>query len=341
VALFRRPFRGRTDVFPKYWENAKTKKKGYSPACANEWVRGACEKPRIKCGECSNQACIAVDDRRVLEHLQGHHVMGVTPMLEGDLCWSLAADFDKEGWKDDVLAFAETCDRLALPVALERSRSGNGAHAWLFFDERVAANAARRVGCFVLTETMTRRHQLKMGSYDRLFPNQDTMPKGGFGNLIAPPRRRGRARTGTRCSSIGDAIVIAGKVHRRVLRQSQMYVTSAGEVVVERTLYKDHGDEDGRCVSPMELTLGVIGDFWTPRAAQQALWVVTPMTPKKGAELFGRVGNMTPSKSSLDRLPKLIDERWEYGREEFERTLRDGLEIPEGSVSIVVCGPGA
>jgi hypothetical protein len=135
--------------------------------------------------------------------------------------------------------------------------------------------------------------------------------------------------------------VIAGKVHRRVLRQSQMYVTSAGEVVVERTLYKDHGDEDGRCVSPMELTLGVIGDFWTPRAAQQALWVVTPMTPKKGAELFGRVGNMTPSKSSLDRLPKLIDDRWEYGREEFERTLRDGLEIPEGSVSIVVCGPGA
>lgn len=193
VALFRRLFRGRTDVFPKYWENAKTKKKGYSPACANEWVRGVCEKPRVKCGECSNQAFVAVDDRRVLEHLQGHHVMGVYPMLEGDLCWFLAADFDKEGWKDDVLAFAETCDRLALPVALERSRSGNGAHAWLFFDERVAANAARRVGCFVLTETMTRRHQLKMDSYDRLFPNQDTMPKGGFGNLIALPLQK-RAR---------------------------------------------------------------------------------------------------------------------------------------------------
>ncbi len=190
VALFRDLFRGRTDVFPKYWENAKTKKKGYSPACANEWVRGVCEKPRIKCGECTNQAFIVVDDRRVLDHLQGHHVMGVYPMLEGDLCWFLAADFDKDAWKEDVLAFAETCDRFELPIAIERSRSGNGAHVWFFFDERVAANTARRVGCFLLTETMARRHQLKMASYDRLFPNQDTMPKGGFGNLIALPLQK-------------------------------------------------------------------------------------------------------------------------------------------------------
>lgn len=103
-----------------------------------------------------------------------------------------------------------------------------------------------------------------------------------------------------------DAVVIDGRVHRRVLRQSQTYMTSAGEVVVERTLYKDRKDEDGRCVSPMELALGIVGDFWAPRAAQQALWVATQMTPKKGAELFERVGNMAPSKSSLDRLPKII-----------------------------------
>jgi len=133
-----------------------------------------------------------------------------------------------------------------------------------------------------------------------------------------------------------DAVVIEGKVHRRVLRQSQTYETTAGEVVVERTLYKDRTDADGRCVSPMELTLGIIGDFWTPRAAQQALWVVTQMTPKKGEELFERVGNMTPSKSSLDRLPKLVAERWEDNREAFERALREGLEIPEGTVSIAV-----
>ena len=133
-----------------------------------------------------------------------------------------------------------------------------------------------------------------------------------------------------------DAVVIAGKVHRRVLRQSQTYMTSAGEVVVERTLYKDRKDEDGRCVSPMELVLGIIGDFWTPRAAQQALWVVTQMTPRKSAELFERVGGMTPSKSSLGRLPKVLAERWEDNREAFEAALRDGLQIPEGAVSIAV-----
>ena len=133
-----------------------------------------------------------------------------------------------------------------------------------------------------------------------------------------------------------EAVVIEGKTHRRVLRQTQTYVTAAGEVVVERVLYKDRTDNDGRCVSPMELQLGIVGDFWTPRAAQQALWVATQMTPKKGEELFKRVGNMTPSKSSLDRLPKLLSERWEGKREEFEKVLRDGLQIPEGTVSITM-----
>jgi len=133
-----------------------------------------------------------------------------------------------------------------------------------------------------------------------------------------------------------DAIEIAGKVHRRVLRQSQTYMTSAGEVVVERTLYKDRTEDEGRCVSPMELALGIVGDFWTPRAAQQALWVATQMTPKKSAELFGRMGNMAPSKSSIDRLPKVLSERWEGNREHFERALREGFDIPDGAVSITV-----
>jgi hypothetical protein len=133
-----------------------------------------------------------------------------------------------------------------------------------------------------------------------------------------------------------EAILIEGKLHRRVLRRSQTYVTSAGEVVVERTLYKDRTDDEGRAVSPMELTLGIVGDFWTPHAAQQALWVVTQLTPKKAEELFERIGNMSPSKSSLDRLPKLISERWEGQREAFEEALREGLALPEGTASITV-----
>src|SRR5262249_23094691 len=130
-----------------------------------------------------------------------------------------------------------------------------------------------------------------------------------------------------------EAVLIEGKVHRRVLRQSQTYMTAAGEVSVWRTLYKDRSDDEGRCVSPMELTLGVVGGFWTPRAAQQALWVVAQMTPKKAEELFGRVGNMEPSKSSIDRLPKLVSESWEEDRTRLEEALRDSLQIPEGAVS--------
>ncbi len=84
VAVFRRLFAGRTDVFPKYWHNKKTDRKGYSPACSNEWVRGVCDKPRVKCGECPNQAFIPVGDQVVLDHLRGRHVIGVYPMLEDD-----------------------------------------------------------------------------------------------------------------------------------------------------------------------------------------------------------------------------------------------------------------
>jgi superfamily II DNA or RNA helicase len=113
--------------------------------------------------------------------------MGVYPLLMDERCHLVAVDFDKEGWREDVLAFSETCRAVGVPAAIERSRSGNGAHAWLFFEAAVPALQARRLGCYLLTETMTRRPALGMTSYDRLFPNQDTMPKGGFGNLIALP----------------------------------------------------------------------------------------------------------------------------------------------------------
>jgi superfamily II DNA or RNA helicase len=196
VFLFRELFRGRMGVFPKRWVNAKKGTKGYAPACANEWLRGVCGKPRIKCGECPNQAFIPVTDQVILEHFQGRHVAGVYPLLEDDTCWFLAVDFDKGPWRDDVAAFMETCQNLGVPVAVERSRSGNGAHAWFFFNAPVAASAARKMGCYLITETMARRHELPMSSYDRLFPNQDTMPRGGFGNLIALPFQNGPRQQG-------------------------------------------------------------------------------------------------------------------------------------------------
>ena len=187
ISLFRKLFRGRNDVYPLLWISSKTGRKGYSPACGNEWVRGICEKPRVKCSECPNQAFLPLGDQVVLDHLQGRHSIGVYPMLKDETCWFLAADFDKESWHDDVAAFVDTCRSLDIPTAVERSRSGNGAHVWFFFDSPVPAVIARRMGCYLITETMAHHHQLAMSSYDRLFPNQDTLPRGGFGNLIALP----------------------------------------------------------------------------------------------------------------------------------------------------------
>ncbi len=164
VALFRSLFRGREDIYPKFWSNARTGRKGYAPACANEWVRGVCEKPRVKCGECPHQAFLPVEDQVIHDHLQGRHVIGVYPLLADGTCWFLAADFDKTSWADDGAAFVETCRQTDLPAAVERSRSGNGAHVWFFFAAPVAAATARKMGCYLITETMARRHQLSMES---------------------------------------------------------------------------------------------------------------------------------------------------------------------------------
>lgn len=196
VALFKSLFRGREDIFPRLWLNRSKDRKGYAPACANEWVHGICDKPRIKCGGCAHKAFLPLDDRAVLDHLQGRHVIGVYPLLPDETCWFLAADFDGGGWQEDAKAVIETCRLYDVPTTLERSRSGEGAHVWIFFSAPIPAAVARKMGCFLLTETMNRRHQLSMSSYDRLFPNQDTLPQGGFGNLIALPLQQEARRLG-------------------------------------------------------------------------------------------------------------------------------------------------
>jgi superfamily II DNA or RNA helicase len=198
VALFRCLFAGRSDVFPLRWENAKTGKAGYAPACANEWIRGVCGKPQVKCGECPHQAFIPVSDEIIDKHLRGGDgprafVAGVYPMMPDETCWFLAADFDKESWAADAGAMVETCLARGIPAALERSRSGAGAHVWIFFSEPIPARAARQLGAAIMTETMERRPEIGFASYDRFFPSQDTLPVGGFGNLIALPLQR-RAR---------------------------------------------------------------------------------------------------------------------------------------------------
>jgi superfamily II DNA or RNA helicase/very-short-patch-repair endonuclease len=212
IALFRSLFQGRDDVYPRRFESRKTGRSGYAPACANEWVRGVCEKPRIKCAECPNRRFLPVTDDVIRWHLSGHDgegqpfVAGVFPLLQDETCFFLAVDFDKAGWREDAAAFLEASRHLDLPAVLERSRSGRGAHVWFFFEEAIPATLARRLGSHVLTETMERRPDIGLDSYDRLFPNQDTMPQGGFGNLIALPLQRA-ARKQDNTVFLDDAFV--------------------------------------------------------------------------------------------------------------------------------------
>jgi superfamily II DNA or RNA helicase len=214
VSLFRRLFQGREDVYPVRWESSAKGTSGYAPACGNdkfartanlhgaaarraratdgpsEWKPGICKKPRIKCADCEQRLLLPVTDQVIFDHLSGHHTIGVYPLLADDTCYFLAVDFDKADWRDDARAFMTTCSDLDLPASLEISRSGHGAHVWIFFAEAVPARDARRLGAALISRTCATSRQLTLQSYDRLFPNQDTLPKGGFGNLIALPLQK-------------------------------------------------------------------------------------------------------------------------------------------------------
>ena len=200
ISLFLDLFGTRRSVYPQRWENGKTGKSGYSPACNNDSFAnrqsGICRKPKVKCSECPHQRFPPLDERAVESHLRGEQTLGVYAIGTDDTCRFLAADFDGEGWRDDVVAYREAAERVGIAVAIERSRSGNGAHAWIFFAEPVPAATARRLGTILVAKASALRPTLGLGAYDRLFPNQDTLPVGGFGNLIALPLAKAPRQNG-------------------------------------------------------------------------------------------------------------------------------------------------
>lgn len=193
IRLFRALFQGRLDVYARRWENTKTGKCGYAPACEVEWVRGVCEKPKVSCSTCEHRRFLPVTDQVVDMHLRGQDprgkpfVMGCYPLLTDDTVKFAAIDFDKLSWRADTASVIDVLRELELPVARERSRSGNGAHLWFFFEQPVSARTVRDVLSFVLSLTMERNPTMGLDSYDRIFPNQNRLPKGGFGNLISLP----------------------------------------------------------------------------------------------------------------------------------------------------------
>ncbi len=196
IALFRSLFRGREDVYAGRWENPDGRH-GYSPTAVKDWKAINASRPedRKKVDQ-KTRKFLPLTDAVIENHLFGKETVGIYPLLQDETCWFLAVDFDKKTWADDSREFVDTCRELRVPAVLERSRSGHGAHAWIFFENALPASTARKLGCAILTRTMERRHQLGLDSYDRLFPNQDTMPKGGFGNLIALPLQFAPRRSG-------------------------------------------------------------------------------------------------------------------------------------------------
>jgi hypothetical protein len=189
LKLFSSLFRGREDVYALRWE--KGEKHGYAPAADMGWKAIHAAPPdQRKQVALKTRSLRPLTGAAIRDHLEGKATIGIYPLLPDETCWFLAADFDKSGWREDAAAFLATCRRFSVPASLERSRSGNGGHIWLFFDRPAPAADARRLGAALLTRATESRHEIGLDSYDRFFPNQDTMPKGGFGNLIALPLQK-------------------------------------------------------------------------------------------------------------------------------------------------------
>lgn len=182
VALLRTLFGARSDVFAVRWENRSTGKSGWSPAVRGGWSRSQGKKDYLP-----------LTDEVLLAHVRGEQTLGIYPLLADDTCTLLACDFDEGTWLLDALAYLDVCHSQEVPAVLERSRSGDGGHVWVFFDSPVPAAEARAMGTGLLRQAMAMRAELDLASYDRFFPSQDFMPRAGFGSLIALPLQGERA----------------------------------------------------------------------------------------------------------------------------------------------------
>jgi hypothetical protein len=236
LRLFRDLFRGREDVYAVRWENPDGRK-GYTPKSERDWKAYYAAKPEDRPRvDRETRKYSSLTDDVVQAHLKGEITIGVYPLLRDETCWFLAADFDKTTWQQDCQAFLETCREWNVPASVERSRSGKGGHIWIFFDSVISALLARKLGCALLTRTMERRHQIGLDSYDRFFPNQDTMPKGGFGNLIALPLQKESREQGNSVFLDGQLEPYADQW--KFLSSIERLSSAKAEVIVEEAQQK-------------------------------------------------------------------------------------------------------
>ena len=257
VSLFRSLFRGRDDVYAVRWEG-KNGRTGYSPAGIREWDHATPSRNGQK-KSFHLSKLFPLDEEVIRDHLLGRQTVGVYPLLQDDTCWFVAADFDKKIWETDACAFLKMCQETGVPAYLERSRSGRGGHVWIFFASPVQAALARKLASAILTRTMERRYVMGLDSYDRLFPSQDTMPKGGFGNLIALPLQHGPREDGNsvfvddQLRPYADQWSFISSIKRLSLAETQALlhkVYPAGDVINIRHSASDYDESSDPWILP-------------------------------------------------------------------------------------------
>ncbi len=259
IELFMSLFRGREDVCAKRWHSEKSGKSGYQPVCLNEWNTWLCDKRKTKCADCKNRKFAPLTENVIRKHLQGKvanstDTIGVYPLTKDECCYFLVIDFDGEGWKEDISAVREICGKNDIPVLAERSRSGQGGHLWFFFTDKVKASQARRLGTLLINGAMQVRHDIGFSAYDRLFPNQDVMPKGGFGNLIVLPLQGGPRRNGNSVFVDEDfkeypdqwqVLACVSRIDEEKLKE-KVRVLSIYDEPVEQSILRTTESHDGR-----------------------------------------------------------------------------------------------
>ncbi|EGR8990749.1 DNA helicase [Vibrio vulnificus] len=252
LSIYQSYFKGNTQCYAHRWQNQQGRS-GYAIACENEWHQGLCGKPKIKCLECPNQAFKPLDNAAMYAHLTGKEVVGLYPMLAGNTCWLLAVDFDKSDWQEASLAYVEVCKLKGIDCLLERSRSGQGAHVWIFFAQATDAKVARQLGFYLLDEAMKIHGALSFDSYDRLFPNQDVLPIGGIGNLIALPLQKQARANGN--SVFVDQSFTPYSDQWEVLASMGRLSIEKIELLLESRVEHRNDAEDGVSVKPWERTV--------------------------------------------------------------------------------------
>ncbi|MCE7651754.1 TOTE conflict system archaeo-eukaryotic primase domain-containing protein [Vibrio fluvialis] len=252
LSIYQSYFKGNTQCYAHRWQNQQGRS-GYAIACENEWHQGLCGKPKIKCLECPNQAFKPLDDAAMYAHLTGKEVVGLYPMLADNTCWLLAVDFDKSDWQEASLAYVEVCKLKGIDCLLEQSRSGQGAHVWIFFAQAIDAKVARQLGFYLLDEAMKIHGALSFDSYDRLFPNQDVLPIGGIGNLIALPLQK-QARANGNSVFVDQSFTPYSDQWEMLASMGRLSIEKI-ELLLESRVEHRNDAEDGVSIKPWERTV--------------------------------------------------------------------------------------